>query len=138
MSLHRTILRDAARVALKANARFASFKVRKAWAQNTDTDGLPLLAVSTFREVSASHSVEMMRRQIELGVLLQRKGGDDLEAVADMDAEAAETAVLIALEPLCLDVEISATELRIAGDGSSRIATLDLRFTAVVLTDRQG
>lgn len=138
MSLHRTTLRDAARAALQASPRFVAFRDRKAWAQNTDTAGLPAFSVATFREVSASHAVDMMRRQIELGVLIQRKGGDDLEDVADLDAEAAETAILTALESLTLDTEISATDLRIAGEGSSRIATLDLRFTAIVLTDRQG
>lgn len=138
MSLHRKQLRDAARTALTASARFATFKVRKAWAQNADLAGLPVLSVSTFREVSGSHAVDLVRRQVDLGVLLQRKGGDDLEDVADLDAEAAETAILTALSAICLDVEISATELRIAGEGSSRIATLDLRFTAIVLTDRQG
>ena len=138
MSLHRKALREAAIVALQANARFAAFKTRRAWAQNIDTAGLPCFSVSTFREASKSQAVDLIRRQVELNVLIQRKGGDDLDDKADLDAEAAETAVLTALESLVLDIQIAATELRIAGEGSSRIATLDLRFTAIVLTDRQG
>jgi len=137
MSLHRTTLRDAARVALKANARFASFKVRKAWAQNTDTDGLPLLSVATPREVSESVSRDDVKRHVEVIVIIQRKGGDALEDIADLDAEAAETAVLTALGPLVIDVQISQSDFRLSGDGASRISTLDLRFTALVMTDRE-
>lgn len=137
MSLHRTTLRDAARAALKANARFVSFKFRKAWAQNIDTDGLPLISVATPGELSKSVSRDAIQRQIEMSVIIQRKGGDALEDVADLDAEAAETAVLTAIGPTAIDAQISQTDLRFSGEGASRVSTLDMRFSILVMTDRE-
>lgn len=139
MSMHRKLARDAVRTALKADARFSAMAARRSWIQNIDGDGLPCFTVATPREVAQSAAKDTLRRQIDLAVLVQRQGGDDLEDIADADAEAIEALVppVVAALAGVLDVMVAVTEFRLSGtQAGKRISTLDIRFAVTVLTDR--
>jgi hypothetical protein len=137
---HRKLIRDAVRLAISADARFSgNATAKRAWVQNVDAAGLPAFTVTTARELVTAASKDDLRRQIDLGILLQRQGGDDLEDIADLDAAAIEALVPGVVEAISgvLDVVIAVTDFRLAGpDAGKRVSSLDMRFAVTVLTNR--
>lgn len=134
MTHPRAEFRADVRTALLAEARFAAFTLLSAWAQNIDAELLPVMAVATPREGKSLTGHAEAQRVTSLVVVIKRAGGDDLEDVLDDDSDAAEIAVLAALDSANQEAVLETTETRLDGDGSRRVGTLTMTFRVTTWT----
>ena len=128
MSHYRKDLRDAAKAAIAGHAALSGYNVFSAWSQNIDAGSLPAFGVATPREDKTLDGLDASERNITLIVVFKRKGGDDLEDVLDDDSIEAEIALLPALAAIIDATDLTGTEIRIDGDGASRVGTLTMTF----------
>lgn len=135
MAHHRTDLRQAAVLALADDARIGRYTFVKAWVMAADDQMQPVWTVATPREQSGSAAKDTLSRVVSLVVALKRSGGEDIEDDLDLDAAAIEAAVWPAIEPLCLHAELDQTDTKLAGEGSRREGSVEVRFACTVMTD---
>lgn len=130
MSHYRSDLRAAAISAITGQLHFTDYTSFSAWSQNIDPDALPAFGVATPREEKTLDGLETSQRAITLIVVFKRRGGDDLDDIMDDDSVAAEMALMPALQGIIDAIDLTSTEVRIDGEGSSRVGTLTLTFRA--------
>ena len=132
MSHYRADLRAAGIDAILASTHFAGFNSRSAWAQNIDPTALPVVGIATPREDKTSSGLAESERVITAVVVMKRRGDDDLDDVLDADSVEAEVTLLTAFETVAEQCLLRTTEIRIDGDGSSRIGTLTMTFQVTI------
>lgn len=135
MANHRTALRGAAETALRKHSRIRRMTFIRAWASGVDEPTLPVVTVATPREQSGRGAKDTLQRSVTLSVIVKRAGNETIEAELDLDAEAIEVAVFPAIVPLCVDVELDQTEIRMEGTGERRIGLVEVRFACLFFTD---
>jgi hypothetical protein len=130
----RAEFRAAARAALQVDARFAAFTMLSAWAQNIDSEDLPVMAVATPREDKTLTGHAEAQRVTSLVVVVKRLGDDDLEDILDDDSDAVEIAVLGALDGANQEAVLQSAETRLDGAGERRVGTLTMTFRITTWT----
>lgn len=135
MTQHRIVIRAAAVAALYGVLRFKRFTHIKALSQSVDADTLPVYGFSTPREISSATDQSAHERRVELKARFTRLGDDSIEDDLDLDAEAAEAALLPVLRSAYLDAEIMQTELQLSGEGKQRVGTVELTFSILLHTE---
>jgi len=130
----RAAFRTAVRAALVADPRFAGFTLLSAWSQNIDAEALPVMAVATPREDKSLTGHTEAQRVTSLAVVIKRMGDDDIEDDLDDDSDAAEIAVLAALDGEHQQAVLQSTETRLDGSGDRRVGTLTMTFQVTTWT----
>lgn len=134
MTHPRAEFRADVRTALLAAPRFAGFTLLSAWAQNIDAEALPVMAVATPREDKTLTGHTEAQRVTSVVVVIKRLGDDDLEDFLDDDSDAAEIAVLAALDGANQEAVLQSTETRLDGAGDRRVGTLTMTFRVTTWT----
>lgn len=135
MGLHRTAIRQATRDALASASRFRGFTEILGWSQSVDADTLPVYGFSTPREVSGATDYDAHQRRVELKCKFVRMAEDDIEDQIDLDADAAETAILPVMRAAYLNAEVVQTESLVSGEGKMRVGTVEITFSILLHTD---
>lgn len=134
MSLSRSALRAAVRTAVSEAAALSDFTIVPGWGRQLSPDALPGLCVFTPREMKQRNGTHSYQRQTDLIVLVKRAGGDDLEDLLDLDAEAVEVAVLPVLLNLGSDAEAMSIDTEIPGNAEERVGTISITFRITQLS----
>jgi hypothetical protein len=129
----RSTFRSIAKAALAADTRMQGFTQLSAWAGNISAESLPVLGVVTPQERIADGTLDCFQRAALLQIVVKRLGGDDLEDVLDLDADAIEVAVLAGFRAQglhCMPEEVTMT---LNGEGEQKVGTLVFTFRVTYL-----
>lgn len=127
----RARFREIARAALAADPRMGLLTQIGAWEARPDASQLPLLMVVTPVERPTQNTISSFERVTILQVGVKRLGGADLEDALDVDADAIERAVFLAMHAqgiICLPDDVTVT---VNTDGEQSIGTLISSFRIV-------
>ena len=125
----RSAFRALARRALAADPRLGSLRQLSAWTEGINAKLLPVVGVVTPRERIKPETLEHFARSTLLQVVVKRQGGEDLEDLLDLDADAIEACLCPAFFAegwSCLPEDLS---LSLNGEGDQRIGTVSAGFT---------